>query len=448
MGAIPQRVLVVGAGYVGLTTAIGLAAVGHQVEVIEVRPDRLDALRSGVLPLYEPGLSDAFADIDIRSRITISLTPSTPADAVLICVGTPMDGAGRGDLRQVESALSSVRGLLADGAILIIRSTLPVGSTSQVVSWAEAPTSRIFTNPEFLRQGSALQDFLHPNRVVIGRFPDADPAAIEKVQALLQVDADAPVLFVGIAEADLIKNGANAFLALKLSFTNELATLGEVLSADIDVVLEGIGLDPRIGGTYMRPSFGFGGSCLPKELGTLASAGRDRGLPMQVTTAAAEANESHQRRFADRILAALGRGEGKRVGLLGLAFKAGTDDVRFSPALRVAQILIDSGATVVAHDPMASRHALELLPPLVIATSADDALRGAHAGVIATEWPEYLGLDWKAIRDSMEDPVIFDGRRLLHSLDLAALGYRYEMVGSASTIGAPKRAPTAVTDLV
>src|SRR6476661_3735447 len=167
MGTMRPRVLVVGAGYVGLTTAIGLAAAGHEVELIEIRPDRLDALRAGVLPIYEPGLNDAFDDVDIRARITISSAPSpTEVDAVLLCVGTPMDGAGRGDLRQVEAALSTVRGHLAEGAILIIRSTLPVGSTEQVVGWSAAPTSRTFTNPEFLRQGTAMEDFLHPTRVV------------------------------------------------------------------------------------------------------------------------------------------------------------------------------------------------------------------------------------------------------------------------------------------
>jgi UDPglucose 6-dehydrogenase len=446
MGATPQRVLVVGAGYVGLTTAIGLAAAGHEVELIEVRADRVDALRSGTLPISEPGLSDAFDDPEIHARLTVSAAPSAaPVDAVLLCVGTPMDGAGRGDLRQVESALASVSGHLASGAILIIRSTLPVGSTSQVMGWSAAPTSRTFTNPEFLRQGSALHDFLHPTRVVIGRFPDADPMALEQVSRLLQIDPTAPVLFVGIAEADLIKNGSNAFLALKLSFTNELATLSEVLSADIDVVLNGIGLDPRIGSNYMRPSFGFGGSCLPKELGTLASAGRDRGLPMQMTAAAAEANESHQRRFADRIIAALGDARGKRVGLLGLAFKAGTDDIRLSPALHVAQVLLDAGATVVAHDPMAADHGVTAMPGLGIAGSAEEALRDADVAVIATDWPEYVDLDWKAIRDTMSTPLVFDGRRLLRSLDLPAIGFRYETVGSPSAgpVTPNQRSPAA-----
>jgi UDPglucose 6-dehydrogenase len=286
-----QHAIVIGAGYVGITTAIGLAAAGHHVELVEVQADRLDGLRAGRLPINEPGLNDAFDKADIRSRITLSSTPhAAQADVVLLCVGTPLDDDGRADLGQVQSALAAVGGQLAAGAILVVRSTLPVGSTGQLVAWSNAPSSRTFTNPEFLRQGHALHDFLHPTRVVIGRFPDADPAALAQVRDLLNVDGSAPVRVVSVEEADLIKNGANAFLALKLSFANELATLCEVMSADIDVVLDGIGLDPRIGGGQMRPSFGFGGSCLPKELATLATAGRLHGLPMHVTAAASEAN--------------------------------------------------------------------------------------------------------------------------------------------------------------
>ncbi len=330
----------------------------------------------------------------------------------------------------METALIAVGDHLAAGAILVVRSTLPVGSTARVLAWSKAPKSRTFTNPEFLRQGHALHDFLHPTRVVIGRFPDADMAALAQVQALLQVDGEAPVRVVGVEEADLIKNGANAFLALKLSFTNELATLCEVMSADVDVVIDGIGLDPRIGGGYTRPSFGFGGSCLPKELGTLAGVGRDHGLPMHVTAAASEANASHQRRFAERVIAELGDPRGRRVALLGLAFKAGTDDVRSSPALRVAQMLIEAGANVVAHDPMAAGNAVQALPELVTVGSAEEALRGAEVAIIATEWPDYANLDWRTIRETMSSPVIFDGRRLLSSADLIDLGFRYETVGS------------------
>ena len=429
-----QRTLVMGAGYVGLTTAIGLAAAGHGVELVEIRPDRLDALRAGRLPIYEPGLSDAFADAATRSRITISQRPgTTPIDVVLLCVGTPLDDQGRSDLSQVESALDAANGHLASGAVLVIRSTLPVGSSERVLAWSKATSSRTFTNPEFLRQGSALQDFLHPTRLVIGRFPDADPAALQQVLALLQADESAPVRVVGVEEADLIKNGANAFLALKLSFANELATLCEEMSADIDVVLEAIGLDPRIGGSYLKPSFGFGGSCLPKELGTLANAGLGRGLPMHVTSAASEANASHQRRFAQRVIADLGDPTNKRIALLGLAFKAGTDDIRSSPAMHVAQALIEAGADVIAHDPMAAENALRALPELRIADTAEEALRGAEVAIIATEWPEYAGLDWRSIRESMVSPVIFDGRRLLRSANLPGLGFRYEAVGSPAT---------------
>jgi len=423
-----------GAGYVGLATGIGLAALGHRIELVDVRSDRIDALRAGRVPIHEPGLRGAFADAGIRDRISILAAPGeTPVDAVLVCVGTPMESDGRADLRQIESALRDARHHLAAGSILVIRSTLPVGSIDRVVDWSQAPRSRIFTNPEFLRQGQALEDFLHPTRIVIGSFPEADATSLARVEAMLRVDPAAPFLVVGIAEADLIKNGANAFLALKLSFINEMAALCESLGADIDTVAHGIGLDPRIGPRYLQAGFGFGGSCLPKELATLASAGRDRGLTMHVTAAAADANASHQQRFADRIVVELGDPRGKKVAMLGLAFKAGTDDVRASPALRVAELLMQTGAEVMAHDPLAGPAALQALPGLMIAQTPETALHGAHLAVITTEWPEYRELDWARIRDAMLEPVVVDGRRLLRGTKLTSLGFRYLTIGSPPT---------------
>lgn len=427
----PRSLLIMGAGYVGLTTAVGLASVGHRVRLVDVRRDRLDALRSGQIPIHEPGLQNAFTDQGIRGRITILDTPGAdPVDAILLCVGTPLDDAGRGDLRQLASALAAVEVQLAGGALLVIRSTLPVGSTERIVDWSAAPTSRIFTNPEFLRQGHAYEDFMHPTRIVVGRFPDADPAALQRAEEILRIDDAVPFLTVDIAEADLIKNGANAFLALKLSFTNELAVLCEELGADVDIVMSGIGLDPRIGRAYMRAGFGFGGSCLPKELGTLAAAGRDHGLVMHVTSAAAEANASHQQRFAKRIATALGDPAGKQVAVLGLAFKAGTDDVRSSPSLLLAEQLRLAGVEVVGHDPLASANAAAAAPWLRIAPTVSEALQGAHAAVIATEWPDYASLDWGAMRMRMAEPVVFDGRRLLRAAEMLRLGFTYETVGN------------------
>jgi UDPglucose 6-dehydrogenase len=420
---------VVGAGYVGLATAVGLASRGHSIDLVEVRPDRLAALAAGRLPIHEPGMEAAYSDPAVRSRIEPSARmPDGSSDAVLICVGTPVGDDGHSDLGQLRSALEASRPLVESGAALVIRSTLPAGSNDLVVAWAGGDASRIFTNPEFLAQGRALEGFLAPDRVVIGTFPDPDPAALAVVEAVLGSEA-CPVLVVSVVEADLIKNGANAYLALKLSYANELAVLCEELGADVLTVLEGIGLDPRLGKAYMRPGFGFGGSCLPKDLRSLTNVGLEMGLEMHMTAAASEANEAHQQRFARRILAVLGPGR-NRVAMLGLAFKAGTDDVRSSPALRVAGLLIAAGVEVVGYDPHAAGNAAAALPGLRLAPTAAEAVRGAGAAVIGTEWPEFRSLDWAAFAATMAAPVVIDGRRLLDGATMRRLGFRYEAVGA------------------
>jgi len=434
---------VIGAGYVGLVTAVGLVELGHSVHLVEIREDRLALLRRGVPPIHEIGLADALGEAVASGRLSVSTEPRRDVDIALVCVGTPIGPDGRSDLSQLRSALSALDPVLDDHTPLVIRSTLPPGSTRLVVEWSGVPTSRVFTNPEFLRQGTALADFRSPTRIILGRFPDADPDCQERVEALFS-DIDAPRLVVDVAAAELIKNGSNAFLALKLSFTNEIASLAEEYGADVDEVLAGMALDPRIGSQYMRPSFGFGGSCLPKELQALAAAGTARGLDMHVTIAAADANGAQQERFADRIAALLGGLEGRTVALLGLAFKAGTDDVRDSPALGVARQLLAGGAVVRGHDPAAGRNARQALPGLSITATPVEAALGADAIVIATEWPEYVNLDWAAMRAAAAHPLLIDGRRLLDPDAMAALGYQYEAVGTRRLDAAAEEHPPGI----
>jgi UDPglucose 6-dehydrogenase len=440
----PSRVLVIGAGYVGLVTAVGLAELGHSVHLVEIREDRLALLRRGVPPIHEPGLADALAAAVTSGRLSVSAEPQGDVDVALVCVGTPIGPDGRSDLSQLRSALGMLHPVLDDDAPLVIRSTLPPGSTRLAVEWSGVPTSRVFTNPEFLRQGTALADFRSPTRIILGRFPDADPNGQARVEALFS-GIGGPRMVVDVAAAELIKNGANAFLALKLSFTNEIASLAEEYGADVDEVLAGMALDPRIGSQYMRPSFGFGGSCLPKELQALAAAGTARGLDMHVTIAAADANGAQQERFANRITELLGGLHGRTVAMLGLAFKAGTDDVRDSPALGVARRLLAGGAVVRGHDPAAAPNALEVLPGLSIASAPEDAVRGADAIVIATEWPEYVHLDWAALRAAAAGPLLIDGRRLLDADSMAALGFRYEAVGTRRLDSAFEAIPQGTT---
>ena len=423
-----QPVTVVGAGYVGLVTAVGLAGLGRRVHLVETRPDRLGPLLQGQVPIHEAGLQDGLVAALDAGSLTISDDPPEDPGIAMVCVGTPIDDDGQTDDRQLRSALGALHGRFGEDAILCVRSTLPIGRTREVVSWAGLPTARIFTNPEFLRQGTALQDFRSPSRIVIGRFDDADPASLTAVLDLY-APIDAPLFVVDVEAAEIIKNAANAFLALKLSFTNEIAALCEEAGADIDDVLAAIGADPRIGRAYMAPSFGFGGSCLPKELRTVARAGQGLGLPMYVATAASDANRAAQARFAGQVAAAVGGLPGRTLAVLGLAFKADTDDIRDSPAIALVAALLDGGARVRGYDPAAGPAAAERLPGLEVVGSPVDAVAGADAVVIATEWPEFRDLPWADLRRSMSRPLVIDGRRLIDVERLRALGFETYQLG-------------------
>lgn len=428
MSTLKRSLTVIGAGYVGLVSAVGLARLGHRVQLVETGPGRLASLRAGRIPIHEDGLQEGFsAAVAVGQLVVTDAVPHDPG-MILMCVGTPIGDDGRSDLSQLDSALAAIGGRFGPTDILVIRSTLPVGGTRRAVEATGLPTSRVFTNPEFLRQGTAVEDFANPTRIVIGRFEDADPAALQAVIGIYDA-IEAPRLVVDVEAAEIIKNGANAFLALKLSFTNEIASLCEEAGADVDEVLAGIGADPRIGRTYMQPSFGFGGSCLPKELITLAVAGQSFGLPMHVTTAASLANLAAQDRFARRVAATVGGADGRTVALLGLAFKAGTDDTRDSPAVRLAEWLLANGATVRAFDPAAGPQAAARVPGLEVVGDPAQAVIGADVVVIATEWPEFRELPWSAWAHAGAPRLLIDGRRLLDAAALRAAGYRVIQLG-------------------
>lgn len=425
-----MKTAVVGAGYVGIATAVSLAEQGRDILLVEQDLDKIAVLAGGRIPFHEPGLPEAYAAQHAARRILPSAgLPREGLDLVVVCVGTPIDDAGYPDVSQVARVLDQAVPAMAAGAACVIRSTLPVGSGARLAGRPGVIPERLFVAPEFLRQGSALEDTRSPTRVVVGTFgPHADPDALAVVTAALGRPGT-PLLIMRAEEASLVKNASNVFLAMRLTFANEVAGLAEDLGGDVGPVLEGIGHDPRIGHMYMRPSFGFGGSCLPKEVRSLSSAGLDRGLPMHLAGAISEANADHQRRFARRIADAVGGLAGKRIALLGLAFKADTDDVRSSPALRLASRLLAEGADLRAHDPAAGENARRELPDLVVVPTVEDALRGAVAAVIATEWPIYRDVDWATLRSTMERPLIIDGRRLLRNVELTSMGYIVERIG-------------------
>jgi UDPglucose 6-dehydrogenase len=429
-----MRIAIIGAGYVGLVTGTCLASQGHVVTLLETSQDRLESLRNGRVPIHEPGLQELFAEGTANDRVHVTDDPRVAfadADLVMVCVGTPLHVDGEADLAQVERACASIREH-APTSVVVVRSTMPVGSTGQIGEWLRRDDlSGIVTNPEFLRQGSAINDFLHPMRVVVGTHDGRMSPAAELV-ASLYAEVGGEVMITDHNSAEMIKNAANAFLATKLSFINEVADLCEAYDADIDRVIHGIGLDPRIGSQYLRPGIGFGGSCLPKELGNMVRMGRRRGLTMPTLAGAAETNDSRASRVADRIEDLLGSFHDQRVALLGLAFKPDTDDLRYSPALALATILSQRGASVVAHDPVASNEATREYP-IDRATNAEDAIQGADLVVLATEWREYVDLPWADLVRGVRRPVIYDGRRALDSEMLRGAGWRVISVGQTSS---------------
>lgn len=430
MSTQSPRTAVVGAGYVGVATAVGLAENGRRLALVEQDSERLAALDDGRISFHEPGLPEAYATQHAAGRIVpTSVIPERGIELVVVCVGTPIDETGYTDVSYVACALEQAAPAIAAGAACVIRSTLPVGSAVRLAKSTGVDPARLFVAPEFLRQGSALDDIRNPTRVVIGAVADfPEPAALDLVNSTFSTTA-APLLVMRAEEASLVKNAANVYLALRLTFANELAGLAEDLGVDVGPVLAGIGHDPRIGSAYLSPSYGFGGSCLPKEVRSLSSEGLDRGLPMHLAGAISEANADHQRRFARRIAEAVGGLAGKRIALLGLAFKGDTDDVRASPAVRLAARILANGADLRAHDPAAGANAQRVLPDLTVVPTVEEALRGADAAVIATEWPVYREMDWAGLRDTMRRPLVIDGKRLLDCARLKSSGYTVERIG-------------------
>lgn len=422
-----MRVAIIGAGYVGLVSGVSLARSGHQITLVEHDPDRLRQLAEGRMPIEEPGLADAFSADRSRLDVVASFSQVETPDLAMIAVGTPVGDDGDSDLSQLTGAMRQLSQW--SDTDITVRSTLPPGTSERLPSLlGRSDGAHLSTNPEFLRQGSALSDFEHPTRIIVGRYAETGAAHLAKLRQLY-APISAPWLEVDVAAAELIKNVANGFLALKLSFVNEVAALSEEYGVDVDQVLGGIALDPRIGSSFMRPGLGFGGSCLPKELQVLANAGRRQGLAMHVARAASLVNAEQQDRFVRRLLRELDTDEA-RVGVLGLSFKSGTDDLRGSPALTIVRRLLHEGHRVVAFDPaVRGEQAAAAAPGLEVATSAADVFDDADAVVIGTEWPEFGTLDLPGMRARTRGALLYDGRNLLDPADAARAGFAYRGVG-------------------
>jgi UDPglucose 6-dehydrogenase len=419
------RIGIFGAGYVGLVTGACFAELGHDVVVRDVVADRIEQLDAGGVPIHEPGLGQLLERNRERIRFTLDVRDAVDgADVLFVCVGTPPTYSGDADLSAVWTVIEELPRELQ--AVLAMKSTVPVGTGERVRAALAARGLhglRYVSNPEFLAEGSGVRDFMNTDRVVVGAFDDADADEVVRLHEGLE----APVVRTDVASAEMIKLAANAYLGTRISFINEIANVCELVGADVEQVALGMGLDRRIGTHYLRAGIGFGGSCFPKDISFLKLLAGNSGYHFQLLNAVIEVNELQKRRVVTKLYKHLGTLRRKRVAVLGLAFKANTDDMREAPSRVLAARLLAEGAEVTAWDPVVD--ATELLTGITSAESAFDALDGADAAVIVTEWPELRELDWAAARSLMRTPLVIDGRNHLDPEELRRLGFVYEGVG-------------------
>jgi UDPglucose 6-dehydrogenase len=422
-----EPIAVIGTGYVGLVTAAGFAEFDSEVWCVDVDADKIARLQRGEVPIYEPGLEASIARNRGRLHFDTELGPALEhARLLFVAVGTPPTYSGDADLRAVDAVVSSMPP--SDRHALVMKSTVPVGTGAAIRRMFAEQGKQGFAYvscPEFLKEGSALDDFLHPDRVVVGDDGDwAGDAVVELYKPM-----DAPIVRTDVASAEMIKLAANAFLATKISFINEIANVSELTGADALEVARGIGLDERIGPHFLKPGIGFGGSCFPKDVSALKQLAGNSGYHFQLLTAVIEVNELQKRRVISKLQRHLGSLVGKQIALLGLAFKANTDDMREASSLVLAARLQADGATVRAYDPVAEHEARRLMVGVQFADSALDALGGADAAVLVTEWPEFRELDMAEVANAMRGNVIVDGRNFLDPAAVAAAGLIYNGIG-------------------
>jgi UDPglucose 6-dehydrogenase len=419
-----QSIGVIGVGWVGLVTAGCFAELGQRVIAMDVDAAKIDALSRGEVPIHEPGLTELLE----RNRERLAWTTEMSevlADSRLLfcCVDTPPTYSGDADLSRVEAVVAQ---LPSDGRhALVMKSTVPAGTGSAIRR--DEPGLTYVSCPEFLKEGSAVEDFLHPDRVVIGADP-GDEWAAEEVEAIYR-PLGGELVRTDVASAEMIKLAANAFLATKISFINEIANVSEEVGADVTEVARGMGLDKRIGSSFLRAGIGYGGSCFPKDVSALKQLAGNTGYHFQLLTAVIEVNELQKRRVMKKLEKHLGPLVGKRVALLGLAFKPETDDMREATSLVLAARLHGEGATVRGYDPVAGGAASAVLPSIELCDSVQSALDGADAAILVTEWREFAELDWPALRERMATPLVIDGRNFLDAEALREAGFAYEGIG-------------------
>ena len=423
-----NRIAVFGAGYVGLVTGACFAELGHRVTVRDVIPARIEALRRGEVPIFEPGLEDLLERNRERLSFTLDVAEAIDgAEFVYVAVGTPPTYSGDADLSAVWTVIDELPAV-DHRVVVAMKSTVPVGTGEKVRHRLdERGLAHVgyVSNPEFTAEGTAVRDFMEPDRIVVGAFDEADGDAVEG----LHRGIEAPVVRSDVASAEMIKLAANAALMTRISFINEIANVCEATGADVVKVAEGIGHDRRIGKSFLRAGVGFGGSCFPKDSLALKQLAASSGYHFQVLNAVIEVNELQKRRVIGKLKQRLGALRGKRIALLGLAFKPNTDDTREAPAFVLAGRLLAEGADVVAWDPVAHADGLHGVEQV---GTVDEATRGADAVVLVTEWPELADVDWAAVAAQMRTPLFVDGRNMLDPQTMRAAGFTYDGIGRAA----------------
>ena len=443
-----MRVAMIGSGYVGLVSGACFADFGHVVTCVDKDTDKIAALQRGEMPIYEPGLAELVANNAREKRLSFTTdlaAAARNADAIFIAVGTPSRrGDGHADLTYVFQAAREIAKVVNSYKVIITKSTVPVGTGDEVARiFAEVnPSTKVsvVSNPEFLREGAAISDFKRPDRIVIGLDDEDARKAMEDIYRPLFLN-QAPIQFTERRTAELIKYAANAFLAMKITFINEIADLCEQAGADVQDVARGIGLDNRIGRKFLNPGPGYGGSCFPKDTIALMKIGHDFGAPSRIVETVVAVNDHRKRAMARKIIAACGgKVRGETIAVLGLTFKPNTDDMREAPSLSVIAGLQDAGAKVRAYDPEGMEQARTMLENVDYADNAYDCISGADALVIVTEWDAFRALDLDRVKSLLKRPIVVDLRNIYRPADMARMGFTYVSVGRANVDGTLKPA--------
>lgn len=436
-----MKIAVVGTGYVGLVTGSCLSDVGMTVTCVDVNAQKIENLRKGVLPIYEPGL-EAIVERNTQSgrlRFTTQLKEAIAgAEAAFIAVGTPPGEDGSADLRYVLAVAREIGETMTEYLVVITKSTVPVGTADKVKqAVAEALKKRgaaipfdVASNPEFLKEGAAIEDFMRPDRIVCGVESEQAEEVLSRLYKPFTLNGH-PVLFMDVASAEMTKYAANAMLATKISFMNDVANLCELLGADVNQVRRGIGSDPRIGNRFIYPGIGYGGSCFPKDVKALIRSGTDKGYQLRILQSVEDVNETQKHVLFEKVKKHFGgQLKGKRFAMWGLSFKPDTNDMREAPSLVICEQLLAAGASVVAYDPVAIEESKHMIgDKITYAKDAYEALQGADALLLVTEWREFRVPDWDRVKKALKQPVVFDGRNIYSGSDLREMGFTYAGIG-------------------